>query len=93
MDKTVVDPSPNDEVPSITLSQESNKVRMEWQKEDTALLVARFSREPKYPGVRKLISIFQETEDLKRVWSENGRARCTEKVKNLFKQKNKASVS
>ena len=93
MDKTVVDPSPNDEVPSITLSQESNKVRMEWQKEDTALLVARFSREPKYPGVCKLMSIFRETKDLKRVWSENGRARCIEKVKNFLKQKNKASVS
>ena len=47
----------------------------------------------KYPEVRKLMSIFTESEDQKRVWSENGRSRCVEKVKDLFKQKNKGSVS
>ena len=84
---------PNDETASIPSSHESVKTRMEWQKEDTNLLVPRFTREPKYPGVRKLMSIFQESEDLKLMWSENGQSRCVEKVKNLFKQKNKGSVS
>ena len=93
VDKTLVDRFPNDEVPSIALCQETGKVRVEWQKEDATFLVARFSRGPKYPGVCKLMSIFKETKDLKHVWSENGRARCIEKVKNLFKQKYKASVS
>ena len=91
--KTPADPFPNDEAPSFALAQESGKIRVEWPKEDTILLVARFSKEAKYPGVRKLMPIFQKTEALQLVWSENGRARCIEKVKNFFKQKSKASVS
>lgn len=45
VDKTLVDLFPNDEAPSIPSSQGSGKIREEWRKEYTNLLVARFSRE------------------------------------------------
>ena len=63
----------------------TSTTRTEWSARDNETLIRRFSQEKKYPGRIYLESIFMETDELRRIFQENGKKRCIDKVKNIFK--------
>lgn len=66
-------------------SIEERPGRIIWSKSDNAIIKARFLKDKKYPGIYKLVAIFHETSELKRIFNAYGKQHCVDKVKNVFK--------
>lgn len=66
-------------------SIEERPGRIIWSESDNAIIKARFLKDKKYPGIYKLVAIFHETSELKRIFNAYGKQRCVDKVKNVFK--------
>ena len=70
-------------------NREPDTLCLPWDPRDTKTISDRFLREGKYPGIRRAVGIFHETKELTRIYNENGKERCIDKVKNVFKAKNR----
>ena len=68
-------------------NREPNTLRLAWDARDTKIVSDRFLQELRYPGLRTTVAIFHETPDLTRIYNENGKDRCIDKVKNVYKTK------
>ena len=62
------------------------RIRISWAEEDTDIIERGFRKLNKCPNVRHIESVFHSSAKLRKIWVDNGRQRCINKVKNMFKR-------
>ena len=71
---------------SFSSSEEEGRVRLrkEWRDDQRRAIKYAFRHYAKYPGVKEVVRVFASTEAMTKIFKENGRQRCVERVKRMF---------
>lgn len=62
------------------------RIRKSWTDEQTEIIERAFRSLKKSPRVRHIETVFHISAELRNIWVDNGRQRCINKVKNMFKR-------
>lgn len=67
-------------------SPNTPRIRISWAEEDTEIIERGFRKMNKCPNVSHIETVFHSSAELRKIWVDNGRQRCINKVKNMFKR-------
>ena len=67
-------------------SPNTPRIRISWAEEDTEIIERGFRKMIKCPNVSHIETVFHSSAELRKIWVDNGRQRCINKVKNMFKR-------